>query len=181
MRSVCGMINNCGILDMPYVEGEDPAATLKRHQMCENVYRIYRNADELYKPGSDFSTAFRKEKSHQTKGPPIRFLGILDTVGALGVPKVRFATTITNSLLLQYTSLCSSIHALFPLGAASVRMQLLAGFFGGVESQVSLYLGVQVMRVFFFVSIVKIIGAPQSGPPRPLAAALYLPTLLADR
>ena len=32
-------------------------------------------------------------------------------------------------------------------------------------------LGVQVMRVFFFVSIVEIIGAPQSGPPRPLAAA----------
>ena len=30
------------------------------------------------------------------------------------------------------------------------------------------------MRVFFYVSIVRIIGAPQSGPPRPLAAAYLL-------
>ena len=40
-----------------------------------------------------------------------------------------------------------------------------------LSPQESSQLGVQVMRVFFFVSVVKIIGAPQSGPPRPLAAA----------
>ena len=32
-------------------------------------------------------------------------------------------------------------------------------------------LGVQVMRVSFSVSIIRFIGAPRSGPPRPLAAA----------
>ena len=32
------------------------------------------------------------------------------------------------------------------------------------------------MRVFCFVSIVEFIGAPQSGPPRPLAAATGRPS-----
>ena len=41
-------------------------------------------------------------------------------------------------------------------------------------------LGVQVMRVFFYVSIVRIIGAPQSGPPRPLAAAVFWPIYCAN-
>ena len=41
-------------------------------------------------------------------------------------------------------------------------------------SWASSQLGVQVMRVCFYVSIDRIVGAPQSGPPRPLAAACSL-------
>ena len=40
-----------------------------------------------------------------------------------------------------------------------------------LSPQESSQLGVQVMRVFLYVSIDRIFGAPQSGPPRPLAAA----------
>ena len=91
VRSVAGMINNCGILCLPLVAEESKAVTVQRTVMCNSVYSIYRSPDPLYKPGSAFSKSFRSSHSHSTSEPPIRLLGLLDCVGALGVPKVRFA------------------------------------------------------------------------------------------
>ncbi|KAK9904302.1 hypothetical protein WJX75_008873 [Coccomyxa subellipsoidea] len=51
------------------------------------VYAIYRSTDPSYSP--DFFHQFKAAKSHVTEVPPIRFMGLLDTVGALGVPQVN--------------------------------------------------------------------------------------------
>jgi uncharacterized protein (DUF2235 family) len=88
VRSVAAMINNCGILKRAPAANaaEYPPPIL--HKLCAEVYRIYCSADPLYKPTSRFCVEFRATKSHYTATPPVRFMGILDTVGALGVPKV---------------------------------------------------------------------------------------------
>ena len=108
MRSVAGMINNCGILDRasfelpakrePHIDAES------LHKACAAVYRIYRSSDPQDHPDSPFCAAFRSKHSHSTPEPPIRFLGLLDCVGSLGVPKVSAGETLSFEFFDQKVS-----------------------------------------------------------------------------
>jgi Uncharacterized alpha/beta hydrolase domain (DUF2235) len=68
-RSLAGLIRNCGILRR---ENAD---------RLQDAWELYRNSAE--KPSGVASALFRQAYSHD---PRIRFLGMFDTVGALGVP-----------------------------------------------------------------------------------------------
>ncbi|CAG9945952.1 unnamed protein product [Clonostachys rosea f. rosea IK726] len=89
VRCVAGMINNCGIIRKCRTAGETDL-------LCKEVYRIYRSRYAINSPHSDASKEFRKEKSwplvgdedspeHRIKAP-VRFMGVFDTVGGLGIP-----------------------------------------------------------------------------------------------
>lgn len=68
-RSLVGLIRKCGILrsaDAPIVE---------------RAYQIYR--DKKVAPDDDKAAAFRAAESREAR---VRFIGVWDTVGALGVP-----------------------------------------------------------------------------------------------
>lgn len=67
-RSVVGMLRKCGVLRRP-----DPA---RLHE----AYRLYRGGEH---PDSDVARAFRAANSKPTR---VRFIGVWDTVGALGIP-----------------------------------------------------------------------------------------------
>ena len=73
VRCVAGMIHKCGILRRDIVNVAD------LRTMCSEVYAIYRSTDPSYSP--DFFHQFKAAKSHVTEVPPIRFMGLLDTVG----------------------------------------------------------------------------------------------------
>ncbi|MWA05322.1 DUF2235 domain-containing protein [Actinomadura sp. LD22] len=68
-RSLAGLIRNCGVLRR---ENAD---------RVQEAWELYRNAAE--KPSGVASALFRRAYSYD---PRIRFLGMFDTVGALGVP-----------------------------------------------------------------------------------------------
>lgn len=70
-RSTAGLVRNCGILRRESAERVDEA------------YRLYRNRSNTTHPSSVAATLFRRTYSHET---PIRFIGVWDTVGALGIP-----------------------------------------------------------------------------------------------
>lgn len=93
IRCVAGMINNCGILKLrPGLEDADIDL------LCHEVYRIYRSKYDIDKPHSPQSFQFRQRASWPLTGdecpmelqraltPPIRFMGLFDTVGSLGIP-----------------------------------------------------------------------------------------------
>ena len=87
VRCIAGMINNCGIVRKSGRPDEDVSL------LCEEVYRIYRSRDAVNAPHSLQSEEFRRRNSHPLIGdgdvprdPPVRFMGILDTVGELGIP-----------------------------------------------------------------------------------------------
>jgi Uncharacterized alpha/beta hydrolase domain (DUF2235) len=83
VRSVAGMINNFGILDNDKMAGRDIG------HICNTIYNEYRNRDQKYAPRSNYAESFRRDCCHSDGlNPPIRFMGLLDTVGALGVPKI---------------------------------------------------------------------------------------------
>jgi hypothetical protein len=80
VRSVAGLINNCGILQKKD-RGEDEI-----QKICEEFYEYYKNRDEDYRP--DKLRVKLKGMCHETNKPPIKFMGLIDTVGALGIPKI---------------------------------------------------------------------------------------------
>ena len=72
-RSLAGLIRNAGILKPEHVDQADAA------------YELYRDRDPRTAPRSDTATEFRRRFSHETR---IRFIGVWDTVGSLGIPKI---------------------------------------------------------------------------------------------
>lgn len=93
VRCVAGMINNCGI-----VRKCDPDEDTDL--LCKEVYRRYRSRYDVHRPDSEQSKAFRKRKSWPLIGdeddgeprrrPPVRFMGLFDTVGSLGIPDFQW-------------------------------------------------------------------------------------------
>ncbi|KAE8379052.1 hypothetical protein BDV26DRAFT_280576 [Aspergillus bertholletiae] len=97
VRAVAGMINNCGIVKPVKVDG-----TIDNQQtrvLCEAVYDIYRSPYPINRPHSAQSETFRQTKAWPLIGdenpanpaaprfiPPIKFMGLFDTVGSLGLP-----------------------------------------------------------------------------------------------
>jgi uncharacterized protein (DUF2235 family) len=72
-RSLAGFIGNSGILKPEHADRLDEA------------YELYRDReDPKKKPGGATAKAFRANYSHDEV--PIRFVGVWDTVGALGIP-----------------------------------------------------------------------------------------------
>lgn len=85
-RSLAGLIRNCGLLRREYADRYDEA------------YKLYRRRDSLSKPSSIEAQLFRKSYAHE---PRIKFLGVWDTVGALGIP-VRGLRFLNKFLKLEF-------------------------------------------------------------------------------
>lgn len=75
VRCVVGMINNCGIIKNP------------SRDLCEQVYRIYSSPYDADKPSSPQSKEFRSEAAWDV-ATPVKFMGLLDTVGSIGIPSL---------------------------------------------------------------------------------------------
>ncbi|KAH7028674.1 hypothetical protein BKA57DRAFT_541426 [Linnemannia elongata] len=84
VRCVAGMINNCGILRRMN-EDDTPINPNLLNRMYRRVYRIYRSNEPEDHPEAPRSTTFRTQASHNVP-TPVRFMGLFDTVGGLGIP-----------------------------------------------------------------------------------------------
>lgn len=84
-RSLAGLIGNCGILRPEHIGAVDDA------------YALYRARAKTTRPNSNEARLFRRAYAHREvpregdhpyaeDQTPIRFLGVWDTVGALGIP-----------------------------------------------------------------------------------------------
>lgn len=71
-RSLAGMIRNVGVL--------------KRDNffLVEEAYKVYKSRNKLYAPKGSEAERFRRDNAWG--GETIKFLGVFDTVGALGAP-----------------------------------------------------------------------------------------------
>jgi len=72
IRCLCGLINNCGIIKRP-----DAA-------LIQKAFNHYKRNGAAYAREGKESIAFRNEHSHASR--EIKFLGVWDTVGAIGIP-----------------------------------------------------------------------------------------------
>ncbi|KAL5118641.1 hypothetical protein ACEQ8H_003492 [Pleosporales sp. CAS-2024a] len=85
VRCVAGMINNCGIIKRLAEYTDDQV-----YRLCFDVFRTYRSALPHDHPASDECKRLRGDGSHVWQVcRPIRFMGLIDTVGALGIPRLN--------------------------------------------------------------------------------------------
>jgi hypothetical protein len=73
-RSVVGLINNSGILLPEYRNRVDEA------------YRLYKSRHPNTRPDTIAAELFRRSYSYDEEDTPIHFVGVWDTVGAMGIP-----------------------------------------------------------------------------------------------
>ena len=71
VRSLAGLVRNCGILRR------------SESRRIADAYALYRGRANATKPNGVESVLFRRSYSYE---PRIRFIGVWDTVGALGIP-----------------------------------------------------------------------------------------------
>jgi uncharacterized protein (DUF2235 family) len=83
-RSIAGLIRNMGILRRD------------RLHLVHEVYDRYRDPDPKWSPDSEMAKAFRAANTFGDE--TIAFIGVWDTVGALGAPFGALAGWITNQL-----------------------------------------------------------------------------------
>src|SRR5690554_2395692 len=72
VRCLCGLIYNCGILKRPDA------------RLIESAFEHYKKPGYSYAPDGEKSVAFREAHSHKSR--QVKFVGVWDTVGALGIP-----------------------------------------------------------------------------------------------
>jgi len=72
VRALCGLIYNCGILKRPDA------------RLISKAWQIYKSPRAQNHPKGAASKLFRDRHSHRSK--KVHFVGVWDTVGALGIP-----------------------------------------------------------------------------------------------
>lgn len=72
VRSLSGLINNIGILKRPDA------------RLIETGFKLYKRKGPRHAPEGEVSVAFRAAHSHGSR--KVHFMGVWDTVGALGIP-----------------------------------------------------------------------------------------------
>lgn len=72
VRALCGLINNCGIVKRPDA------------RLIFEAWKIYKNPNNDFHPDGVKSVEFRAKHSYSSR--EVYFVGVWDTVGALGIP-----------------------------------------------------------------------------------------------
>ncbi|MCD4828004.1 MAG: DUF2235 domain-containing protein [Candidatus Cloacimonetes bacterium] len=72
VRCLCGLINNCGILKRPEAA------------LIQKAFNHYKRSGASFAPKGNKSIEFRNNHSHESR--EIKFVGVWDTVGAMGIP-----------------------------------------------------------------------------------------------
>ena len=72
IRCLCGLINNCGILKRADAN------------LIQKAFDHYKKSGKDYAPDGKESIKFRKKYAHKSK--EVQFVGVWDTVGAMGIP-----------------------------------------------------------------------------------------------
>ncbi len=137
VRSLAGLIRNCGLLTRPHAD------------MIPAAFRLYRKRSKASGPNQPLAEAFRK-KYAVADITPIKFIGVWDTVGSLGIP-VPFWGTLNDLKFLFHDTEPSKIvqharHAVSidenredfkpVLWSAKPSIDLLQVWFAGVHSDV---------------------------------------------
>jgi uncharacterized protein (DUF2235 family) len=99
-RSTAGFVRNCGIL-----------RATESHRIDE-AYTLYRSRRRKTQPRGVEASLFRRSYSHE---PRIRFIGVWDTVGALGIPVdgLHLSSWINRRWQFHDTTLSSTVDAAY--------------------------------------------------------------------
>lgn len=107
-RSTAGLVRNSGILRREHSD------------LVNDAFALYRSRSSTTHPRGVQATLFRRSFSHE---PRIRFIGVWDTVGALGIPLTGspLASLINRRSRFHDTNLSTTVDAAFQALAIDER------------------------------------------------------------
>jgi uncharacterized protein (DUF2235 family) len=141
VRSLAGFIRNSGLL-----RTDDPG-------LLADAFRLYRDRSTSTNPTSDVAVKFRQANSYE---PRIHFIGVWDTVGALGIPLGVFSGL--NAELYQFHDLTLSSTVDFAYHALAIDEQRKPFLPTLWEQQESAAKAGQVMRQMWFAGVHSNVG-----------------------
>ncbi|MDY6810393.1 MAG: DUF2235 domain-containing protein [Actinomycetota bacterium] len=98
-RSIAGFIRNAGLL------------TREHRGRLDEAFALYRDRDRSSAPSGERAVEFREQYSHEV---PIRFIGVWDTVGSLGIPlSGKLFEWINRRWAFHDTQLSSTVAAAY--------------------------------------------------------------------
>lgn len=95
IRCLCGLINNCGIVTRPDAE------------LIQQAFDHYKKSSKPWAPGGDKAIAFRERHAHPDRD--VHFVGVWDTVGAMGIP-ISFLGLFEDSDEFYDTKIGRNVH-----------------------------------------------------------------------
>ena len=102
-RSIAGLIRNCGVLKPEFFH------------LINKAYDLYRDRNDYTVPSSDLMIAFRRNYCYEDI-TRIKFIGVWDTVGSLGIPLPWYKMQNQNKYKFHDVTLSSTVdnayHAL---------------------------------------------------------------------
>jgi uncharacterized protein (DUF2235 family) len=108
-RSVAGLVRNCGIIRNDDLD------------LINQAYDHYRDRkNPVWRPRGEAAVNFVKENSHRAN---IKFIGVWDTVGALGIPFTFLRSYNRNKYSFHDTTLSSSVDYAYQALAIDERRQ----------------------------------------------------------
>jgi uncharacterized protein (DUF2235 family) len=136
IRSVAGFIRNCGILTSAYME------------KYQEAYNLYRDRTDATHPNSDRARTFRSHYSHPDFN--IRFIGVWDTVGALGIPVTPLKFWTKSQFEFHDVQLSSYVDAAYQALAIDEKRK---PFLPAVWTRPSDYAGPQILEQAWFPGV----------------------------
>jgi uncharacterized protein (DUF2235 family) len=107
-RSLVGLIRNCGVMKADYLN------------LVDEAYALYRDRNAITHPDSDLMMAFKTRYSQITR---IKFVGVWDTVGALGIP-IQFFTFFNKEYQFHDVKLSSDVDYAYHAVALDEKRRL---------------------------------------------------------
>ena len=95
IRSLCGLVNNCGIVTRPDA------------RLIQAAFELYKRSGASYAPRGPKAIEFRRAHSHPSRA--IKFAGVWDTVGAMGIP-LSFLGFLDDKDEFYDTEIGSNVH-----------------------------------------------------------------------
>ena len=146
VRSLAGLIRNCGILRRD-----------QRH-LVEDAYNFYRDPDPSKRPDKPAAEAYRRDHAVEP-ATFIQFVGVWDTVGSLGNPLLRH-DLINRTLRFHDVKLSSYVRNAFQaLAIDEYRMQFQPAIWRQQRHAVS-----QAMRQAWFIGAHSDVGGGYAEP-----------------
>lgn len=111
VRSLAGLIRNCGIMKPEYLH------------LVDEAYHLYRDRSELTHPDSDLMKAFKRSYGIDELETKIKMMGVWDTVGALGIP-IRWFNWLNKKYEFHDVKLGSQIKYAYHALAVDERRKI---------------------------------------------------------
>lgn len=100
VRSLAGLVNSSGLLRPEF------------ESMVDQAYELYRSRSESTHPRAREASLFRKTYAWADR-IPVRFIGVWDTVGALGNPLLLMKSPLSSKFRFHDTDLSSTVENAF--------------------------------------------------------------------